>query len=184
MSKVATIGGIALVVAAVIGTYVSHANQGNRVEQALEAKYQNNENIYANGTQKVMEIAQVPSMYTADLTKVVKAAIEGRYGSNGSQATVQWLKEAGVSIDSGMYIKIQQVIEAFRNEFQGAQTELLDQCRTYKTSLGNVWGGFWLRTAGYPKLDLSKTCTIVTTDKAHQTFETKRDSGIQLRPAN
>jgi uncharacterized protein (UPF0333 family) len=180
---------IALIVVGILGamavmTYISNANLGNRLEIAIKAKYADNENIYANGTQKVMEIAQVPGMYAADLQKVVTAAIQGRYGPNGSQATMQWIKEAGVSLDPSMYTKIQQVIESFRNEFQQSQTALLDQCRNYETLRGNVWSGFWLNIAGYPKKDIDKMCTIVTTDKARQTFETKRDTGIQLRPAN
>lgn len=183
----ATIIGIgvgAAIAVAVIASYVSSANQGNRLEVAIKAKYADNENVYANGTQKVMEIAQVPGMYAGDLQKIVTAAIQGRYGPNGSQATVQWLKEANISLDASMYTKIQQVIESFRNQFQNSQTQLLEQCRNYETLRGNVWSGFWLNLAGYPKMDIDKMCTIVSTDKARQTFETKRDTGIQLRPAN
>lgn len=175
---------VGVLAAAGVGSYISSANQGNRLEVAIKAKYADNENVYANGTQKVMEIAQVPGMYAADLQKVVTSAIQGRYGANGSQATVQWLKEANVSLDPSMYTKIQQVIESFRNQFQNSQTELLDQCRSYETLRGNVWGGMWLKMAGYPKMDITKMCTIVTTEKAAKTFETKRDTGIQLRPAN
>jgi hypothetical protein len=174
----------ALIASLVVVSYISNANLGNRLEVAIKAKYADNENVYANGTQKVMEIAQVPSMYAADLQKVVTAAIQGRYGPNGSQATMQWIKEAGLSIDASMYTKIQQVIEAFRNEFQQSQTALLDMCRNYETLRGTVWTGMWLSIAGYPKRDIDKMCTIVSTDKAAKTFETKRDSGIQLRPAN
>lgn len=174
---------VALIAMISIPSYISAANYGNRTEAALKARLEDNENIYANGTQKVMEIAQVPSMYAADLQKIVTAAIQGRYGENGSQATFQWLQEQNPQLDSSMYKKIQQVIEAFRNEFQTGQTTLIDQKRSYETALGNVWQGFWLARAGYPKINLADF-KIVTTDKARQTFETKRDSGIQLRPAN
>ena len=184
VKTVSIVGAVAVIGLGIVGSYISYANYGNRAEVAIKAKYQDNENIYANGTQKVMEIAQVPSMYAADLKAVFTAAIQGRYGENGSQATFQWLKEQNPQLDSGMYVKIQQVIEAFRNEFKAAQTSLLDQCRSYETNRGNVWSGLWLRIAGYPKMDIDKMCTIVTTDKARQTFETKRDTGIQLRPAN
>jgi hypothetical protein len=175
-----TVGTVLLVS---VPSYISAANYGNRTENALKAKMEDNENIYANGTQKVMEIAQVPTMYKNDLKEIVTAAIQGRYGENGSQATFQWLKEQNPGLDSAMYVKIQQVIESFRDEFKNAQTQMLDQRRAYENALGYVWQGFWLNMAGYPKIDLSKF-TIVTTDKARQTFETKRDSGIQLRPAN
>lgn len=184
-SKTLTIvGAAAVLILGVAGSYISYANYGNRAEVAIKAKYADNENVYANGTQKVMEIAQVPAMYAADLKTIVTAAIRGRYGEDGSQATFQWLKEQNPGLDPSMYVKIQQTIESFRNEFKNSQTELLDQCRSYETNRGNVWAGFWLNMAGYPKKDIDKMCTIVTTDKARETFETKRDTGIQLRPVN
>ena len=181
-------GVIALIVFALVAlisvpSYISAKNFGVRTENGLRTKVENNENIYAQGTQKIMEIAQVPAMYADDLKKVVTAAIQGRYGDKGSQATFQWIQEQNPTVDPSMYKKIQQVIEAFRNEFQQAQTEMLQMRNTYENALGYFWQGMWLSVAGYPKIDLSQF-KIVTTDKARQTFETKRDSGITLRPAN
>ena len=172
------------IVAVIAFSFISYFNYGNRVEQQIEAKYKDNENVYAQGTQKVMEVAQVPSMYRDDLEKIVKAAIQGRYGPNGSQATFQWLQEQNPALDAGMYVKIQQVIESFRNEFKQSQTSLLDMCRSYKTTLGAFPGNLFMSMAGYPKINLQEKCEIVTTDQARQTFETKRDGGIQLRPQN
>lgn len=179
---------IALIIVGVIAflgiaSYINAANYGVRTENQLKAKLENNENIYAQGTQRVMEIAQVPALYRDDLKQIVTAAIQGRYGANGSQATFQWIQEQNPTLDAGMYSKIQQQIEAFRNEFQNNQTELLQMRATYQNALGYVWQGFWLRLAGYPKIDLSKF-DIVTTDTARRTFETKRDGGLQLRPQN
>jgi hypothetical protein len=164
----------------VVSSYISAANYGNRTEVSLRTKMEDNENIYANGTQKVMEIAQVPDMYVDAVSKVTREAIQGRYGNEGSKAVFQMLQEQNPQLDPAMFVRIQQVIEAFRDQFQNAQTQMLDQRRAYETALGTVWQGFWLGIAGYPKIDLSKY-TIVTTSKARQTFETKRDTGIQLR---
>jgi uncharacterized protein (UPF0333 family) len=175
------IGSVLLI--GVITSYVGAANQGNQLEVAIKAKYADNENVYANGTQKVIEIAQVPEMYRDDLSKVTRDAIGGRYGEGGSKAVFQMLREQNPTLDASMYTRIQQVIEAFRNEFKNSQTALLDQCRNYETLRGNVWSGFWMARAGYPKRDIDKMCTIVSTAKAAQTFETKRDTGIQLRKA-
>ncbi len=177
---------IAIIGAMLFGSYISAANFGNRTEVTLKTKMEDNENIYANGTQAIMEIAQVPSMYKSDLLEIVKADIQGRYGKDGSQATFQFLNERQIPIDQSMYKAIQQQIVAFRGKFEIAQREMLDQRRSYETALGTFPNSFFLSLAGYPKIDLSKY-TIVTTDKAHQTFETKRDTGIQLpglRPAN
>jgi uncharacterized protein (UPF0333 family) len=176
---------IAIVIMAAIAAMmlISAANYGNRTEVALRAKLQNNENIYGQGTQKIIEIAQVPAMYVDAVSKVTKEAIGGRYGAEGSKAVFQMLREQNPQIDPAMFAKIQQVIESFRTEFQRSQTELVDMRRSYETKLGNFPDSLFLSVVGYPKADLSKY-DIVTTDKAAKTFETKRDTGIQLRPAN
>ena len=172
-------GVVAVAALGITATFISYANYGNRTEQALLAKVENNQNIYANGTQKIVEIAQVLTMYKNDVKEVFTAAISGRYGANGSQAMFQFLKEQNPQLDASLYGKIQQVIEAFRNEFQQNQTEMLDMKRSYKTALGQVPGMWFLSLAGYPKVDL-KQFDIVTTDKAAETFRTKRDEGVNL----
>ena len=169
---------LALIVPSVFG-YISAYNLGNRTENQLTAILENNENIYANGTQKVIEIAQVPQMYAEQVSKVTKEAIQGRYGQEGSKAVFQMLQEQNPQLDPAMFSKIQVVIEEFRNKFERAQTDMIDVKRSYNTQLGSLWTGFWLKIAGYPKNDLKKF-DIVTTNKARETFETKRDSGIQL----
>lgn len=161
-------------------SYVSNYNYGNRVEKQLAASWKNNENILSQYYLKVNEIAQVPTAYKDDLKEVYTAAIQGRYGENGSQAVFQWLQEQNPSIDSSMYIKLQQVMEAGRNEFQVAQTKLIDIKRGYETNLGYLWKGTWLSIAGYPTVDLDKY-TIISTGAAQESFETGIDNGITLR---
>ena len=181
VAMLASLGVVLVLVLSIVTSYVGAANFGNATEMRLKAKVENNENIYAQGTQKIIEIAQVPQMYVDDITKVTAAAIGGRYGADGSKAVFQMLKEQNPQLDASMYKKIQQVIESFRDEFKNSQTEMLDIRRSYETALGTVWQGLWLRTAGYPKLDLSKY-VIVSTDTAATAFKTHRDTGIVLRP--
>lgn len=169
---------LCLAVPAIFG-YVSAYNLGNRTENQLTAMLENNENIYANGTQKVIEIAQVPSMYAEQVSKVTREAIQGRYGQDGSKAVFQFLQEQNPQLDPAIFAKIQVVIEEFRNKFELAQRDMIDVKRTYNTQLGSLWTGFWLGVAGYPKVDMKKF-EIVTTERARQTFDTKRDQGINL----
>ena len=169
---------LCLAVPAIFG-YVSAYNLGNRTENQLTAMLGNNENIYANGTQKVIEIAQVPSMYAEQVSKVTREAIQGRYGQDGSKAVFQFLQEQNPQLDHAIFAKIQVVIEEFRNKFELAQRDMIDVKRMYNTQLGSLWTGFWLGVAGYPKVDMKKF-EIVTTERARQTFDTKRDQGINL----
>ena len=163
-----------------VSSYVTYHNYGNAQEQSIKAAYKNNQNILSQYNLKLGEVVQVPSMYKDDLKEVFDAALQGRYGENGSKAVFQFIKEQNPTIDSSMYVKIQQLIESGRNEFQLAQTQLLDKKRSYETALGNVWSGLWLRITGYPKIDLDEY-DIVVEESTVKTFETKRDTVRKLR---
>lgn len=164
----------------VVVSYVSAANKGNRMEVTLNTTWTNNQNILGQYTLKLQEVASVPEMYKNDLKEIVSAEMSGRYGTDGSKANMQWIKEHSQNFDSSMYTKVQQVVEAGRNEFQNAQTRMLDEKRVYETDLGSVWTGFWLKVAGYPKIDLTKFKPVVAKDTA-KVFETGVQDPIKLR---
>ncbi|WEM34361.1 hypothetical protein [Xanthomonas phage X1] len=180
------LGILALGAVFAVGSYVSAANYGNEAEQRLEAKWQDNQNVLGQYTIKIGEMAQVPEIARDDLKEVLKATFEGRYGSEGvsrgagEQKTFQWLQEQNPNLNPELYNRLQQTMEAGRNEFKVSQTELLDEKRAYQTNLGYVWKGFWMKLAGYPKVDLSKYKVVVGADTA-QKFETGVDTGVKLR---
>lgn len=176
------LGSIALVVFLVVGMFVSANNYGVKAETSIVATYDNNRNILSNYGKKVVEATQVPAMYSDDLKKIVSASMEGRYGSDGSKATMQWLKETNIPFDASIYKQIQQIIEAGRNEFQVNQTRLVDEKRAYQTELGMFPRSVFMSMLGFPKIDLKKY-DIVTDDRTETAFETKREEAIQLRPA-
>jgi len=160
---------------------VSANNYGAQVESQLKASVDVNKNVLAQGQQKVLEAAQVPAMYKEDLKEIVKAAIEGRYGENGSQATFQWIKEHNPDFDSNLYGKIQQLIESYRDEFKHSQNRMIDIRRSYETNLGYFWRGMWLRIAGFPKLALEDYKPIVT-DSVNQIYRDGAEKGpMKLR---
>jgi hypothetical protein len=174
-----------VVVALIIGlgtNIVGIYNYGNRAEKQVVAEHKNLENVLGQYSIKVAEVAQVPDMYKEDMKEVVNAALQGRYGANGSKAVFQWLKEdnSPAKLDSALYGKIQQIIEAGRNEFQNNQTRFIDIKRVYETNLGYAWKGLWLGVFGYPRIDLDKY-QITTTDAAANALQTGRDAPIQLR---
>jgi uncharacterized protein (UPF0333 family) len=172
---------VALAAAVCFMSYVSATNYGADVESQLKAAKENNENILAQYGQKLTESTQVPEMARDDITKVVKAAIEGRYGADGSRAAVQVLREQNPNIDPELYRKIQQLIEAGRDEFKQGQTRMVDVKRNYEKSLNLFWRGMWLRMAGFPKLNL-EDYKIVSTDRAQDAFKNGKERGpIKLR---
>jgi len=178
---VVLLGGIAL---AAFLSYKSAYDYGNKMDNELEAIYDNNKNIYAQGTQTVLEIAQVPAMYAEDFKKIIEADIQGRYGKDGLKATTAFINEHDIKIDGGaveMYKEIQPTIKAFRAKFEANQTKMIDVKRSYKTAQGSLWMGFWLRIAGYPKVDMNKFNPI-TTDRTENVYKAgKEDGPLKLR---
>jgi hypothetical protein len=177
LSLLAVVG---IVVFTCASSYISAYNYGNRAERNIEAAWTNNQNVLGQYTLKVQELVQVPEMYKNDLKEVVTSALSARYGANGSKAVMNWLKESNIPFDSKLYVKMAQVIESGRNEFTREQTRLIDEKRAYETQLGYFWTGFWLRMAGYPKIDLAKFKPVVAGDTA-ATFEKGVQAPIKLR---
>ena len=178
---IAVFGVIGVIAAVLIGSYVSNYNYGNEAENTIKAEYKNMENILAQYSLKVAEAAQVPGMKADDLKAVMKDAMTGRYGKDGSQATFQWIQEnyPGQVTDE-LYSKISTIIEAGRNKFENAQTKFIDTKRAYETNLGYLWKGMWLRIAGYPKINLDDF-KIISSDHAVESFKTGIDKGLKLR---
>ena len=146
----------------IAASYISAYNSGNRMEQNIIAAYDNNRNILAQYQNKVLEASQVTEMQRDDLKVVITAALEGRYGDNGSKAIFQAITEQNPQIDSSVYVKIQQVVESGRTDFKIGQEKLIDSKRVYNTQLGSFWRGTMLTLAGYPKINLDEY-DIVTT---------------------
>ena len=171
------VGGIVLIGGS---SYVSAYNTGNRLENVIEATFTDNKNVLAQYSNRIAEAAQIPAMQRDDLTAVVTAALDARYGDEGSQAMFQFIQEQNPTIDSAVYVELQRIISGGREDFRIAQTRLIDQKRVYETALGSFWGGTWMSVAGYPKIDLDEY-VIVTNARTEDAFDSGQEEAIQLR---
>lgn len=151
-----------------------------RQEAGLKAQYEQDQNNFDNFVKTIRESAQVPTMYADDLERVAKAAIQGRYGADGSKAVFQFIKEHNPTVDSSLYAKIQQQIEAGHKNFEAEQKALLDKKRVYEVTLNSFPDSIVARVLGFPRIDLNKI-GIVTSDETQKAFETKKADPIKLR---
>lgn len=177
-----TLGIVGILIAFVVTMYVTSYNKGVNYETVIKAQYTSMENTLAQYSLKIKEAAQIPSMQTEDLGKLFSGALESRYGSNGSQAAMQWIKEQNPNLDQQTYIKLQQMMEAGRNKFSNAQDKFIDQLRSYEAQRKYLWSGTWLRITGYPTAEfIAADYKIISSSHAKKSFETGIDEGIQLR---
>ncbi len=159
-------------------SYVQYANYGNEQENLINTGYENNQNILSQYSLKIVEASKVGDKYSDKLKEILEGALSSRYGEDGSQAAMHWISEQNPSLDASVYLKIQQMIEAGRNEYQVAQSSLLDKCNIYKTNIGYLWTGFWLRVTGYPKDGLEKKCTPIKSNYGLDAYETGVEKGV------
>lgn len=177
------IGAVAGVVALGAFSYINAYNTGNQMENTIMAQYDKNRNTLSNMTNQVLEAAQVPDMMKEDLKEIVAGAMEGRYGPDGLKSMVVAIQENYPGqLDSSLYTRIQDIIEARRNEFKVAQDDLIDKTRVYKTALGSFWTGTWLRFAGYPTNDWDwKKYEPVVASRVQEVYETGTENNLQLK---
>lgn len=175
------VGGLGIVG---VATYVSYANKGVDFENGIKAVYDNNRTVLAQYSLKVKEAMGVTDAYTTDFTSVVEGAMEGRYGDDGVQSVLTFIQENYPGqFDSSLYVQVQRIIEAGRNDFQNQQTVLIDRCRVYNNNLDYVWSGFWLNLTGYPRNreELDEWCTPIQSEHSAKTFDTGIDTGIEIK---
>lgn len=159
-------------------------------EKGVSASWSNSQIVYDNFWKKVQEVAQVPESYKDAFKDVLLAPTEARYA--GKDPAFLMITEANPQLDPSMYVKVQQVIEAGRNEFAQSQTTLRDRQRAYETNLSTFPNNLLAGVFGFPHevngelrpakdLDGDGKYTvldypIVTSDRTQQVFTTGRDN--------
>lgn len=168
------------VVGILVGSYIISANRANALEQQIIAQYDANKVALSTYSLTIAESAQVPDLYKDDLVEVITAGLEGRYGEDGAGGLVVAIQEAYPgTMDSSLYLNIQNSIEGGRTNFRVEQNKLVEKVRIYQTELRNVWTGFWMRAAGYPSIDLNEY-KIVTDARTQEVFSTKTEAPIKI----
>jgi hypothetical protein len=161
-------------------TVLGYYNTAVQMETTITAQYDQNKNNYTKMFNSFKEVAQVPDLYIDGLKKVYDSVIQGRYGKDGAKAMFTWIQEQNPQVDSKIYIKIQSLIEANRNDFEANQKTLIDKKQIYEVYYKQMPRGFVLGLFGFPRIDMTKY-SIVTSADTEQAFETKQAGPISLK---
>src|SRR5271166_6007369 len=184
-------GVVALVLVLLVGGfflgYIGWSNDANGFEADIPAQYTQMKNSYDNGWKKVVEIAQIPTMQQNAYKDVYDGVMKGRYGANGSQAMLQFIKEQNPTLDPALYTKIQQTIETFHDQFQASQTQIIAFKQSYnKLISATTEGRIYNMIGGYPHIRCGVPAgsaddyQIVTSDKTQTDFQNHKSEPLNL----
>ena len=167
--------------------YMSWSNDARAFEADIPAQYTQMQNAYDNGWKKVVEIAQIPTMQQAAYKDVYDGVMKGRYGSNGSQAMLQLIKEQNPTLDPALYTKIQQTIEIFHDQFEAAQKQIIAFKQSYnKLITATTSGRIYNMIGSYPHIKCgippgsADDYQIVTSDKTQTDFQNHKSEPLNL----
>lgn len=166
-----SLGGVVLVTLYVVFSYFHYANTAVSFESLLKGVKENNKNVSAGYTTKVVEMTRVAKLGITAQQELIKIANQSRYGESGASAVTQFITEQNPNADIKMLQNVQDVVNSGRTDFQNEQKKMLDVKTQYTRLLEQPYSKFWLAQAGYPKINLDDFKPIINdyTEKAYQT---------------
>lgn len=197
-NKILLAGGATLLLI-LVGVFLSMTgwyDTAVKLENTTIAQFKSNQNTYDAMWKTIKEIAQVPDKYKEDFKQLLVSETAAKFGPEGSKATMQWFQERQINFDSGMYRKVQDVIESGRQDFKRSQNELLDKQRKVADLTQSYWGGVMAKHYDFPRnlkgeaappkdVDGDDKLTvldypIVTSARTKAAFQTGQDEEISV----
>lgn len=127
-----------------IGTY----NDLVRQEKGITAVWRDSQVQYDAFWKKVKETAQVPEAYKDAFKDVMLSTTAARYAEKDPAFLM--LAEANPQLDPAMYVQLQRIIEAGRNDFAQTQRTLVDRQRAFDSQLSTFPANLIVPLFGFP----------------------------------
>lgn len=172
---------LVLVGLSIFTTYQSVHDNAVSWEATLEKKNGETEAVLSRVTVAVQQTAGVVEIYANDVKEVISAAVQGRYGKDGSKAVFQMIQEKNPTVSDKVYLKLADLIGGGQKEVEIVQVQKLEVCAAYKKELGYLVRGAILRFAGFPKADLALECRVISDSATRSAMETGLQQPVKLR---
>ena len=172
--------GVAMWIMSIDNTY-------NPVETSIKTEYNYAISSNSQYTLRILTMAQVPEMQKNDMKELITAAMQGRYGADGSKAVFQMLKEQNPNLDPALYSNIQKEIVGGTKDFDKIMRTLEDKKQSAINLLNRKPTGWILQNIlGYPELHFgykgdTDDYPVIKSVQSKETFETGIDKGLKLR---
>lgn len=130
----AGLGGLAVLTAVTVGSYVSYDRQEIALRNRIAAQQQAVELQFDANWKIIAQQAQVAERYREAFAEVYPALMAARQPAEGG-ALSRWVQEHNPQLDPALYQQLARSIEAQRVGFAREQTVLLDLKREHDTLL-------------------------------------------------
>jgi len=161
---------IGIIAVVVLGMSYSYYNTFNGKEIEINAVDKDMQNVHASIYKQMKAQGMSVEKYGQMVIDALKVSMNGRYGKDGSQAAMQWIKEQNPSIDPKMFKKLQQIIEAGYNKFEAVQRKKIDMTAKYEKVATNLPGVIFAKVMGFPRKPFSELGRIITSKETKQDF--------------
>jgi hypothetical protein len=123
----------------------------------------------------IKQVANVTDKYAADFRGIYNDIMAGRYAADGENNPMfKWISEQNPTLDSAMYIKLADTINAQRAGFTRVQKRLIDIKREHDNLRKKFPSKLFLADA--PELEI----VIVTSSKTEDVFANGIDDDMTL----
>lgn len=165
--------GVVMVAGLLFLMNISYDNKDARLRADVTDQERKIESNYDKMSKVILQSAQVNVKYAKDFRAVVKDAMTGRYGENGSGAMFQWIKENTGQLSDVTYKKLMTTIEAQRTGFDREQRKLSQLAAAHQKLFTTVPGKWFV--SGTPV-----EIMVVSSTKTKKVMETGIDDDIEL----
>lgn len=153
---------------------MSYDNKEVELRNAITAKQEANTARFDTVWKTIKQTAGVTDKYASDFKEIYNGIMEGRYAADGKNNPMfKFIHEQNPQLDSAIYTKLANTIEAQREAFTRDQQKLLDLKREHD-NIRTRKPGCWFVNA--EEIDVQ----IVTSGQTKEVFATGEENDIEL----
>lgn len=138
------------------------------MEGDIVAVHEDLKNVHTSIFNQMKSQGLTVEKYGKMVVEAMEVSVEGRYGSDGSRAVVQVIREQNPNIDPKIMATLQVAIESGYKGFESRQRTKIDAIRVYQNALRTPLLGWVAQTfLGFPDRvtdDMLKTVSSAATD--------------------
>lgn len=157
-----------------------------RIQNGIHKSYEDYKTVHTAHVLKIQGMAQVPKMAAGHIKEIITAALEGRYGNNGSQAVFQAIQEQNPNVPADLYQNISKEMSGGQEDIKAAARKVIDQKTIAYNKLDATFSGFVLKSMyDYPTKNIGyeggkDDYVVAVSELTNEAVKTGIDKGVNI----